>query len=518
MKSGENLKRVRSFFVNGCILTATGLLMRSIGMSFQVYLGARLGAVGMGLFTLILSVYGFCVTLANSGIHLATVRMVSVAVARGSGAQTDGALRRCLCYSLCFGVGTALLLYTCAPVIGVYLLEDLRTVRSLRILALGLPFVSSGACMNGYFHAVQRVKKNAALQIAEQGAYMLITTMLLQTLLPKGIEYACMAVVGGSCLSDILSCALLAIELSLDRKKYRLPRGEAPVRQTRHLLGIALPVAVSSYARSALLTVEHILIPRGLRRHGSDAQGALAAYGILHGMALPTVLFGQSFLFSFASLLIPELSCAQARGDRARICRIVEKALCATMPFAVGMAVFLLCFCEPLGALLYHEAQAAQYIRRLAPLVIVMYLDTVTDSMLKGLGEQLYSMRVNIADAAISVVGVWLLLPHYGLGAYFVILYFCEIFNTACSISRLLQRTGLHTELMRASVSLLAAALGAAAICNLVQATVLPSRSPLFCLLLGGGLFLLCYFGLLWGLRFWNRERRQAIRSLLFAP
>ena len=492
--------------------------MRSVGMSFQVYLGSQLGAVGMGLFTLIMSVYGFGVTLACSGIQLATVRTVSVALAADSEAHLAGAMRRCFCYSLCFGVGTALLLFSLAPFVGMYLLEDLRTVRCLRILALGLPCVSLGACMSGYFHAVRRVRKNAALQIGEQGVYILLTVVLLRYLLPYGIEYACMAVVLGSCISDVLSCVVLALELYLDRAQHRLAAGVCPKGQTRALLGIALPVAVSSYARSALLTVEHILIPRGLRRHGQDTQDALASYGILHGMALPCVLFGQAFLSSFASLLIPELSEAQARGEHARIARIVQRAFDATLPFAVGVSVFLCCFCEPLGLLLYHEAQAARAIRLLAPLVIVMYLDTVTDSMLKGLGEQLYSMRVNIADAAMSVLGVWLLLPHYGLNAYFIILYGCEIFNTACSVSRLLQRTEIRPKLLSTASVLLLSAMGAAAFCSLLQNALLYRLGALGGLCIGAVTFFCAYLAFLFALRFFTAHRRSDLRSLLFVP
>ena len=45
------------------LLTAANLLMRGVSMLFQVYLTARVGAAGVGLLQLILSVNLFAVTL-----------------------------------------------------------------------------------------------------------------------------------------------------------------------------------------------------------------------------------------------------------------------------------------------------------------------------------------------------------------------------------------------------------------------------------------------------------------------
>jgi stage V sporulation protein B len=68
-----------------------------------------------------------------------------------------------------------------------------------------------------------------------------------------------------------------------------------------------------------------------------------------------------------------------------------------------------------------------------------MYLDTVTDSLLKGMGEQIYTMNVNIADAAISVILVRLLVPRFGIFGYIAVLYIAEIINFAFSAARLIK-------------------------------------------------------------------------------
>ena len=76
------MKKLKTFIVNGLLLTAVSLIMRSVSVSFHIYLSNRIGAVAMGIFTLISTVYGFSITLATSGIQLASTRLVSEAMGK----------------------------------------------------------------------------------------------------------------------------------------------------------------------------------------------------------------------------------------------------------------------------------------------------------------------------------------------------------------------------------------------------------------------------------------------------
>ena len=70
-----------------------------------------------------------------------------------------------------------------------------------------------------------------------------------------------------------------------------------------------------------------------------------------------------------------------------------------------------------------------------------MYLDNSVDCMLKGLGEQMYCMRVNIIDSIISIILIFTLLPAYGIRGYVAVIFITELFNTALSLLRLIKVT-----------------------------------------------------------------------------
>ena len=58
------MKQARQIFWNALLLTGASLLMRTVGVAFQVAISNRAGAEAMGLFSLMSGVYGFALTLA----------------------------------------------------------------------------------------------------------------------------------------------------------------------------------------------------------------------------------------------------------------------------------------------------------------------------------------------------------------------------------------------------------------------------------------------------------------------
>ncbi|MBR3865964.1 MAG: polysaccharide biosynthesis C-terminal domain-containing protein, partial [Clostridia bacterium] len=90
-----------------------------------------------------------------------------------------------------------------------------------------------------------------------------------------------------------------------------------------------------------------------------------------------------------------------------------------------------------IGRLLYPDSKAAFYIRLLAPIIPVSYVDMTTDGILKGLGLQLDSMRFNIIEAAVCLSMVLVLVPIWGVWGYVAMIFTGEILNFGLSINRL---------------------------------------------------------------------------------
>ncbi len=433
----------KRLLMNTVLMTGTSILMRCIAMAFQVWLVGRIGAAGIGLYQLVMSVEMLCVTFAVSGIRFAVTRLISEEVGSGRPGGVGAAMRRCVSYSLLFGVAAMIILGLCAEPIGFLWIGDARTVLSLKILALGLPFISLSSVLSGYFTACGRVLRPSMVHLVEQVSYVALVAVFLSWAPEGDIEKCCAAVTAGVTASDILSFLLMLAAYIADRRRHPGGKQSAP-QLTRRMLVVALPLAASAYARSALSTLEHLLVPRGFKKSGLSADSSLASYGVIQGMVMPILSFPACLLMSLAELIVPELTDLQMKRDDAGISRVVRTLLTKSAVFSVAAAAVLFFFSDALGMVIYHSSEAGTYIRLLAPLIPVMYVDMVTDGCLKGLGQQVWSMGINILDALLGVILVYSLLPIGALKAYIGIIYFNECLNFVLSMIRLCKVTDLR--------------------------------------------------------------------------
>ena len=431
--------------------------MRAIGVAFNAYVNKKIGAESMGLLTLVMSVYSFAVTVALSCVNLAAVKLTSERCAalhgtdRSSWKRAMHSVAASVClYSLIFGVSTGIVLYFSSGVISERVLADMRTLPSLRVLALSLPAISLSSALSGFFTGLRKVRKNAVVALSEQFLKIAVTSASLVLIFPGSVERSCLAVVGGSAVSEAFSLVLNILMFITDTK---MPDGEIEGKSTLSVgtsLGdtvkISLPSAIGAYARQGLTTLEHIAIPRGVVKSGLTESAALAEYGLLQGIAFPLVMFPYAVIGSFTSLLVPEMAELSALGDHGKIRALTEDVYRYSAMFSLLAAGIFSTFSEELGILVYSSRDAAGYTLALGLLVPFMYLDTAVDSLLKGLGEQVYIMYVNIADAAAGLLFVVLLTPLWGIKGYIVTMWICEVGNLTASIIRLGIRTGAGIE------------------------------------------------------------------------
>lgn len=443
------MNRVKKLLLNTVVLTLASLLMRTIGMAFSVYLSNRIGSAGIGLYELIMSVYTLAVAIASSGVRLSTTRLVVDACSCGRYTVRD-VMRLCIRYSLILGTTASAVLYLLADYIAVSLLDSPPTAVCLRILSVSLPFIAVSAALGGYFTAVRKAGNFAVVQVLEQLCRIGITVFALGWLLPRGAEYACVALVIGSCSAEALSMLLSYLLYALRTRKAR--RSPAPPPLLGQLLFIAVPDAVGSWVRSFLVTAKHLLIPFCLRKTGISSDAALATYGTIHGMVLPIISFPSALLGALSGLLVPEIAESNTLGQKLRIRYIMDRVLHITLLFSIGTACILFCFSRQLGLAIYESAEAGAYIRLLAPIIPIMYLDMTVDGMLKGLGLQLSSMQYNIIDAAMSLSLVWLLIPRLGITGYIITIFASELLNFYLSITKLMAVTGYRMALMKSLV------------------------------------------------------------------
>ena len=442
------MKNKKKFFYNGALMSAVGISIRTVAILFNAFISRAVGAEGLGLYTIVSTVYGFSVVFATSGISLTVTRLVAAAKGEGRESHSSRILSGAILYAFVFSSLASLVLFFGSGFIARNILVDERAASSLRILAPSLIPLALVSVFSGYFVGIKRVGCNAVTQISGQLFKVGLTVLLVLKSAPMDVEKAAVTLSLGATLTEILCFLIILLEFLIDRRKREKEKGAA----ISEVCGMAIPLALSAYIRQALLTFEHILIPKRLRKHGSSQSAALSSYGVLHGMALPMILYPMVTLSSFSGLLVPEFAERSASRDDEGMRRLARSAFSATLVYAILSSTVLFIFSEELGYVVYGSSFAGSCIAILAPVVPIMYLDHVTDSVLKGIGEHVYSMWINITDAMLSIALVWLLLPKLGIMGYAVCIIVMEAYNFALSSARLLSKIRFSVSLKRSVI------------------------------------------------------------------
>ena len=439
----------KDFVLNLLVMTLSMLFIKVISMGFNIYFTSKIGAEGIGMFHLIFSVYGFLVTFAVSGTSIACTRLICE---NGDDSpENGGKYSSLLCRSVVTKCMTIVFFasflgmffvfffgrYFCCNVLG-----DEKYFLPVKILSVSLPWVGASSVFRGFFISVRSGKNVSASQIIEEIFSIFITMVLLQKL--KGTKDAYLSLIVGTVSGTV---SAVCYDFFVYRKLVgdNLKSSLKLFVSYRDIFKISMPIAIGSYLRTFLVSVENIAVTKKLSYISGGA--SIGEYGIIKGMAMPIMLFPTVFISSLATLLVPELAERKAFNMRNGIKYIGERAIVYTLYFSVYISLVFVMYHDFLGRTFYKNSSAGIYLGYLSLLVIPMYIDTVVDSMLKGLNEQMSSLRYNIIDSCLRVFLIFIIIPLLGSPGYIFILYISEIFNLSLSAGRLIKVTKIKPRL-----------------------------------------------------------------------
>lgn len=479
------------------MLTGVNLLLRFVSTSFQVYISGQIGAAGIGLLQLVMSVGAMAMTAGIAGIRTATMYLNAEELGKKRPENVSHVLSGCFVYSIICSGCIASVLYIGAPFFAQHWIGDLETIRPIRVYAAFLPVSCLCGVMTGYFTAANRIGTLAAVEVAEQLLSMTITMSLLVFWADKDPVRACQSIILGSGLSMCLTLICLVILRWLQRSPTS-PR--IPVR--KRLLSTAVPLALADDLKAGISTTENLMVPKRLALYNGIAD-PLASFGTVCGMVFPVVMFPAAILYALAELLIPELARCAAAGSKNRIRYLAKRSFRVALIYGCCLGALEFLLARDLCLKLYKDPEIGNVLQLYALLIPMLYCDAITDAMIKGLGQQKASVRYNILTSGLDVIFLFLLLPRYGMKGYFFSFLVTHLLNFLLSIGRLFKIVGPI-----AKVSLPILTLGSAC-----AGIVLCSKLSIP--LLRGGAFLLIFFPLLFLLGVLQKEDILWMRGLV---
>ena len=439
-------------FYNALLLTGVNLLLRLVSTGFGVYISGRIGAAGVGLLQLVLSVGALAITAAMAGARTATMYLTAQELGKRHPQNVARVLSVCFLYSILISSCISAALYCLAPTLSRLWIGNPDTTPAIRLYAGIIPVICLCGVMSGYFTAANRIGTLVAVEVAEQLCAIVVTVLALTFWAGNDSARACQSIIFGNGVGACLTFMCLLIL----RHKEKAPIGPSfPL--SKRLFAIALPLALADDVKAGISTTENLMVPKRLALF-TGALSPLAAFGVVCGMVFPVMMFPAAIIFGLAELLIPELARCHAAGSEIRIRYLAKRSLKTVWLYGCFFLGFFLLVGTPLTSALYQNQEAGIALKRYALLVPLLYCDALVDAMTKGLGQQSACVRYNILTSGMDVVCLYFLLPKYGMDGYFLSFLVTHVINFILSLRRLLTITGPILDIKHAILTLFATA------------------------------------------------------------
>ena len=94
----------------------------------------------------------------------------------------------------------------------------------------------------------------------------------------------------------------------------------------------------------------------------------------------------------------------------------------------------------PLAELVYRDAMVGRYVQILGLAAPFMYLESMVDGVLKGLGEQLATFRYSLLDSVFRITAIRLVLPQYGMAGFLWIMIASNVMTCGLNMRRMMKK------------------------------------------------------------------------------
>lgn len=384
----------------------------------------------LGVYQLVFPIYNICFTLYGSGMQTAISKVVS------EQKTTDTYNHRKTLYcGMLLSTGIALLcslvLFFFPEQIAITFLKEPRCADSLQFLSFTFPACAISACINGFYFGQTQTKHPAIAQFIEQMSRILFSLIVLFFFQKSHTSFTCEIAIFSIAIGEITAMLYNFYTILHKNSSHKTTSYSEPAKTLySKLLSFTLPLTATHLVVSFLHAMENILIPQLLCTHGFSSKEALNIYGILTGMTLPLLLFPSTLFNSLSVLLLPSISRAKSEQDTTYIKKAVSLSVSGSLLTGLCASLFFLFTGKFLGILLFHNELCGIYLRNLAWICPMLYLNAMFSSILNGLGKTQLTFRNTTFSLLLRIALFFLFIPNIGIAGYFFAMLLSEFCYT----------------------------------------------------------------------------------------
>lgn len=393
------------FIKSTIVLIIGGIITKILGMLNKVIMARYLGTEGLGIYMMILPSFILFLNISSFGFPVAVSKLVS---------EDDRNNKKLIFTSIIFVLFINFLLMIFILFIAKYLsfnlLHEKRSYYAIMAISLVIPFASISGILRSYFFGRERMGPHVISHITEDIVRIIAMVIGVPFFMHKGVEYAVCFVILTNIISEVTSILILFFFLP---KNFSLTRSDVKPSKIylRDCLSISIPTTATRLIGSICYFLEPIILTGVLLYVGYPNSVIVREYGIISGYALPLILLPSFFSNAISQALLPVITKKYKMRDIAGVKRKIKQGIAYSLLIGIPLTIVLEMFPDKLLKLLYNTTSGVSYIRFLAPVCLLQYIQAPLASTLDALGMSKENFTSNLAGVLTRLV----MLPLFSL-------------------------------------------------------------------------------------------------------
>ena len=380
MKKNKFLKMTMLLIIGGFITKILGMLIKIVMTRF-------IGTEGIGIYMLIMPTFSLLVSLTQFGFPVAISKLV--AEDRFNNKKLVFGIIP-ISLGICFII--LLVLLSSGQFIATELLKEERTNLGLISIGFILPFIAISSILRAYFFGKERMFPHVISNILEDVIRLVLIILFVPSILKMGLSYVVAFLILISIFSELSSIIIFLIclpnKISLKKEDFK-PKKD----YLKTVLSISIPTTGSRIIGSIGYFLEPIILAYTFKQCGYSNNFMITEYGILNGYVLPLLLLPSFFTMAISQALIPIISKTYTQHNLKETKRKIKQAIFYSLVVGIPCTLLFMLIPEIPLRLIYNTTEGISYIKILAPICLLYYIQSPLNGTLQAMGKAKEAMK-----------------------------------------------------------------------------------------------------------------------------
>lgn len=375
------------FIKSTLILIIGGMFTKILGMIIKIVMTRLLGTEGIGIYMLIIPTFTLFIALAQFGLPIAISKLVSE-----DKRNNKNLVFSIIPISLIINLIIMLFLLFSSNYIANNLLHEPRCYDALICIGLVLPFISISSILRGYFFGKQKMIPHVISNITEDFVRLIILIIGIPIFLTRGINFAIAFVILSNVISELTSILVLFFFLP---KNFKITKRDLKPNKTniKETLSISVPTTGSRLIGSIGYFFEPIILTSVLLRVGYSNNYIVNEYGILSGYVMPLLTLPSFFTLAISQALIPIVSNSFSNNKYSYTKNKIKQGIFFSLIIGIPVTIFFITNPSLPLKIIYNTKEGINYIKIMAPIFLLHYIQSPISSSLQAMGFAKISMK-----------------------------------------------------------------------------------------------------------------------------